>query len=272
MKQLSVLIIYHALLIGYPLRPRLKYIYFWPTKFMSARADVGGRYRKRQRSKEGCLVCRLRRKKCDGRKPSCLGCERNVLLCSWAQEPRETWVVSTSGDDATYSTTATSGENTACRTPLARRRRSCWESPITPNIENIELVDIYEPAFGGHMLRDDVSRMLYQHWLHVTADNLSALQGHQNAFITELPKLALSYPDTVLPSLLALSGVHYSNRVRESAVELTTWTRLAQALQALKYGVTKLVMEEEDNALPLLTTTLVLCFIEVRFPRCRGLE
>lgn len=35
------------------------------------------------RTKSGCFSCRARRKKCDERKPTCLGCERNALACDW---------------------------------------------------------------------------------------------------------------------------------------------------------------------------------------------
>ena len=35
------------------------------------------------RRRTGCLVCRLRRKKCDEDKPICRGCARNSLVCRW---------------------------------------------------------------------------------------------------------------------------------------------------------------------------------------------
>ncbi|SCV06245.1 LANO_0H25290g1_1 [Lachancea nothofagi CBS 11611] len=36
-----------------------------------------------RRSKNGCLTCRNRRKKCDEVKPQCSGCARNMLDCNW---------------------------------------------------------------------------------------------------------------------------------------------------------------------------------------------
>lgn len=113
------------------------------------------------------------------------------------------------------------------------------------------------------MLKDANSSMLYEHWILDTANALSALQGHRNAFVTELPKIALQYPDMVLQSLLALSGIHYCNRSKNNAIQQLTYTHLAQAIQAVKYGLTKHVSGEDNNALPLLVTTLIFCFIEV---------
>ncbi|KAG4432950.1 hypothetical protein IFR05_011570 [Cadophora sp. M221] len=72
----------------------------------------------------------------------------------------------------------------------------------------------------------------------------------------------------VLPSLLALSGVHYCNKYpADPAVKEMAWSHLAQALRALKYAVTRLVAgTDDDMALPLLVTTLMLSVVET----CRG--
>src|ERR1700710_2243246 len=37
-----------------------------------------------RRTRTGCDSCKLRRKKCDERKPICVGCERNSLCCTWS--------------------------------------------------------------------------------------------------------------------------------------------------------------------------------------------
>jgi hypothetical protein len=110
-----------------------------------------------------------------------------------------------------------------------------------------------------------VSQMLYQHWLFETANNLSALRGFGKEFAMELPKLALRYLDTVLQSLLALSGIHYCNKNGNPAVKELAWSHLAQTLRSLKYGLTKHMTGSESQALPLLFTTLVLCIVEVRY-------
>ncbi|KAJ5279555.1 hypothetical protein N7478_004927 [Penicillium angulare] len=41
---------------------------------------------RRERSRNGCLCCRRRRKKCDEQKPVCVGCQRNKISCIWPRE------------------------------------------------------------------------------------------------------------------------------------------------------------------------------------------
>lgn len=108
--------------------------------------------------------------------------------------------------------------------------------------------------------------MLFEHYVHQTANMISFHHGERNAFVTELSKLALIYPDTVLQGLLALSGFHYCNANRDVAVEVATLSHLACALQSLKHGLTKYVARSGHDALPLLLTTLILCFMEVLSP------
>ena len=76
--------------------------------------------------------------------------------------------------------------------------------------------------------------------------------------------------ELVLPSLLAFSGVHYCNKYPNPAVEEMAWSHLAQALRALKYAVTRHVAgSDDDQALPLLVTTLMMSLIEVSVSEAR---
>ncbi|KMP07205.1 hypothetical protein CISG_06823 [Coccidioides immitis RMSCC 3703] len=232
---------------------------------------------KRRRSKDGCRPCRIRKKKCDGRKPTCVSCERNVLLCSWFPNTAAT---DTSKDDAF--------ETGLSLVSHSRKRKlsSCssddsassedhlfptaWESewhehdPL-PDFQDLDVLDIatlrqqptLEPIF-----RSPISLLLYQHWVERTGDVMSAHRGKLNAFKTELPRLAIAYPDTVLQSLLACSGIHYCNAGRTPDIETSTWTHLGLALRSLKYGLTKLVANPGTDPIPLLATALVLCFVE----------
>ncbi|AMD22385.1 HGR046Wp [Eremothecium sinecaudum] len=45
--------------------------------------DSGVVKRTERRSRNGCLTCRSRKKKCDERKPLCTSCRRNMLPCRW---------------------------------------------------------------------------------------------------------------------------------------------------------------------------------------------
>lgn len=123
---------------------------------------------------------------------------------------------------------------------------------------NIRQQPSLQPIF-----RSPTSALLYQHWIERTADVVAAKRGRRNAFVTELPRLAVAYPDTVLQSLLALSGIHYCNGNKLCEVATTTWTHLGLALRSLKHGLTKLMSPEGCDPVPLLTTALVMCFLEV---------
>ncbi|KAJ5107160.1 hypothetical protein N7456_003835 [Penicillium angulare] len=56
---------------------------------------------RRERSRNGCLCCRRRRKKCDEQKPVCVGCQRNKISCIWPGEA--------DGDDTSESYNAECG-------------------------------------------------------------------------------------------------------------------------------------------------------------------
>lgn len=125
-------------------------------------------------------------------------------------------------------------------------------------------------CLGGPYIHHPISRLLFQHWFCQTADQISALRGPSNAFLTELPKLAVRYPDMVLPSLLALSGVHYGNKYTNPVVKEMAWSHLAQALRALKYKLTGFVEGDGEGALEMLVVCLMLSFIEVCYAPCLG--
>ncbi|AET38382.1 Zn(II)2Cys6 transcription factor Ecym_2672 [Eremothecium cymbalariae DBVPG len=52
-----------------------------------------------KRSRNGCLTCRARRKKCDETKPKCIGCQRNLLLCRWSDKEGGSTETSPNGDE-----------------------------------------------------------------------------------------------------------------------------------------------------------------------------
>ncbi|KAH9214096.1 fungal-specific transcription factor domain-containing protein [Leptodontidium sp. 2 PMI_412] len=210
---------------------------------------MAGRAVGKKRS-SGCIPCKARKKKCDGRKPTCVGCERNILLCRWSG-PQEI----VAQNDISTSKAVSISVSTQKNSP-----RSSFPTRTAVLTKG--------PSLSSTVVRHPVSKLLYEHWFCQTAENISALHGNSNAFYTELPKLALRYPDMVLPSLLALSGVHYCNKYpADPAVKEMAWSHLAQALRALKYAVTKHVAgTDADMALPLLVTTLMLSVVET----CRG--
>jgi hypothetical protein len=189
---------------------------------------------KRRRTKHGCLPCRIRKKRCDLRIGTCVACERNVLLCSWPSK------------------------SSLCSTTLGSRgakevvRATQSSGTISPH-----------PSLAGRVLESAVSSLLYQHWIENSANVYSVQRGLDNGFIMILPRLAFQYPDTVLQSLLALSGTHFGNTNISAEVEAAAYTHLGITLRSLKHGLTVHASQPDSDPIPLLATTLVLCFVEV---------
>jgi Fungal specific transcription factor domain/Fungal Zn(2)-Cys(6) binuclear cluster domain len=215
---------------------------FSPTNFTMYAATGSENREKKRRSKDGCLACRVRKKRCDMRKPTCLACERNMLLCRWS---------GTSLPDVSMSRSSS---------PQERRRSSSCSFRADDMAMALARA---QPAFASNMLERPMSSLLYQHFLEQTSNALSIQRGPKNAFLMTLPRLALHYPDTVLQSLLALSGVHYGNKADNAEVRATTWTHLGLTLRSLKHSLTTYASNPGGDPVPLLATTLVLCFIEV---------
>lgn len=210
----------------------------------------------------GCIPCKARKKKCDGRKPACVGCERNVLLCRWSGPDPMDQARTIGPSPARPARDRVRGQDVVKirSTPSPSQKRRSFNTPFP----------LQPSRLGTPKIQHPISLILYEHYLHHTAAALSALRGPHNAFLTELPKLAVRYPDMVLPALLALSGVHYGNMYGNPEVREMAWSHLAQALRALKYAVTRLGDGNRtgeggggEEVLGMLVTTLVLSFIEV---------
>lgn len=66
----------------------------------------------------------------------------------------------------------------------------------------------------------------------------------------------------VLQTLLTLSGVHAQQQGIEG-YQKATWEHQAQALRAVKYGITEYVTSAPRLGLTLSICTLLFCFMEV---------
>lgn len=67
---------------------------------------------------------------------------------------------------------------------------------------------------------------------------------------------------SVLHAILALSGIHYADRV-SPLLGSTTWTHYSEAIRSVRDGITDLGSQNQSDLMPILLTTLILCFIEV---------
>lgn len=235
------------------------------------------------RTKTGCYSCRARRKKCDERKPTCNACERNVLICSWPDEANDNRSQAskqsrkappsshfTAGSPASSSSEVYDADNNSEslleEIPASNSRTDPVVILGNHDPGAVKLMCTYQPLFGQPQpsiygaLRYPTSRILFEYYINKTAGHVSAHPRDFNPFIQQLMPWAISN-ELILQSLLAWSGSHLSLILSE--VKETTCTHYAQAIRGVKYGLTKYSTGAEDVVLPLLISTLMLCFIEV---------
>jgi hypothetical protein len=132
---------------------------------------------KHTRSRNGCITCKARKKKCDEVKPRCAGCRRNQLVCEWPGR------IMKSGHESTLSV--------APPVPVLTRTRSpCTLTPL--------------------------SILLLRHYLVETAAIVVMAPSNKNPCITVLLPLGHT-DDLLMHGLLALSGAHMSHAKRDVA-------------------------------------------------------
>lgn len=243
------------------------------------------RRRKFTRTKTGCQPCKLRKKKCDEQRPSCLACDRNKLICSWPENddrPRSIILASAArkvrrqSHDIENSPSEGLDEDPMAEISFGIPRTNISTvltslQPLLPSSHDVAainlirayqpLLDQPKPAIYG-ALRLPHSRILFEYYYNKTAGRVSAHPQNSNPFIQQLIPWALSN-ELILQSMLAWSGSHLSYIVTE--VQETTCMHYAQAIRGIKHGLTRHATGEQEIILPLLISTLMLCFIEVGF-------
>jgi hypothetical protein len=228
------------------------------------------------KTRTGCIGCRLRRKKCDERRPTCSGCQRNVLLCTWVEDlpngaaqelltrkkRKEKAQPARSASFSTSTPSLTTGEE-GLDNPVSQALTS---SSLAMSLDQYVSATLHPQTlfqFQHNLLRDPKSRILFDHYLHRTNKTVARCRRETNPFIMQLVPIAMSH-DLIFQSLLAFSGIHF-HYSSGTPVGETTLTHYGQAVQAQKFGITFLVSRgNEDTIVPLLITSLILCIVEVR--------
>lgn len=191
----------------------------------------------KRRTKTGCLTCRMRRKKCDELKPSCVACRRNHLPCKWPD------------------TSPTSEEGSSTDTSEGKKvsRQLVKASPS----EGLDLSYVLSSLPSEYQIGD---YYLLQHYLYVTSHQLSGREQTQNPFLEHLMPLALR-DSKVLEGVLAVSGAHLSSDVQR--FENDARSHYAVTLRSVKYTLLAWPTLDTLDLISLLTTTLLLCYFEV---------
>lgn len=239
------------------------------------------------RTRTGCLCCRLRKKKCNEIKPTCSGCQRNSLLCTWPEQhlnlPKsrnKTRKISQVDDasppplrwnsrqehidtESDYDTVEESDTWLNCLGSYENRNGS--EEVRFRNLST-SIPQSLDPQalFNQTIFRNSMSRTLFDHYLDRTNKMMSISPGDRNPFIIQLLPIAMEHSG-LFECVLALSGVHYADRMGDP-VDETTWSHYGKALQRQKMDLTAISQGNEGAIIPALITSLILCTIEVISP------
>ncbi|KAF5667706.1 aromatic amino acid aminotransferase I [Fusarium denticulatum] len=213
--------------------------------------------RNHPRSKNGCLTCRTKRKKCDEVKPVCSSCTRTGQECAWPTQ-ENTSHRPIPEDGSPHEPPGAPGPSTDS---AALQSTSTSSSPRAA------------PTYGNLVNISDNSRPLYQQYLDITAEMLTrgpCLDG--NPFIHYL--LPLAATDTlVLDCILAIGGAHLtvndttSTIQRARALEVATRghyaTVLAGLQKLLSYETGQIILPDEHTGrstpIRVLLILLLLC-------------
>lgn len=221
---------------------------------------------KKRRSKSGCLTCRLRHKKCEEQKPTCDGCMRNHLICTWPQTNQSRKSKSISKERLTHASNGI--KPPTWKRPMTPILYTASPSPIPPDAGmTTELSVVAVPG----LLRRPISQWpilyriphslkLLQHYVESTSTKLSAFARCPNPFLHIFLPLACD-SDDILHALLALSSSHLS-AADERFIPIAC-SHYAVALRAAKYLVTEVAQGDYSRSQHLLTLLLLLSHFEV---------
>ncbi|KEF52700.1 uncharacterized protein A1O9_11117 [Exophiala aquamarina CBS 119918] len=222
------------------------------------------------RRRTGCLVCRLRRKKCDEEKPVCRGCARNVLVCRWpplqngefcndARSWRQTRPTPT---EQLHSDLQSSHLDRESSTLSFHTSNSTKWSPAYPLGQLLAGL-----SSKPMLLRTEVGSHFFQHFLELVALQLSSRNDPENPWISLFIPLAMG-DELVMSTLLALGGANlctYSGHALKQ-----TYSFYAVALRSVKHRVTELVQGNYSHLLNTLVTTIALSQFEAMIGDTRG--
>lgn len=181
------------------------------------------------RSRQGCLTCRRRKKKCDEVKPICAACLRNTLGCVWpAPGPQKGC---TEGGSTSRQQTIHYSQDTASRFDV-------WALTLVSTQPKVPTATIplapSQFALPESVSSESETWRLLDHYLKDTANRLACLQDGQNPFLHTILPAALN-DELLMNSILALSGVHMMQRVPrlDPALQSLVWSSYTRALKQL---------------------------------------
>ncbi|KAI8691267.1 hypothetical protein NCS56_00118700 [Fusarium sp. Ph1] len=221
-----------------------------------------GRRGQFKRSRNGCLTCRSRRKKCNEERPRCIGCRRNYLECNWPveQDHRTSSPPSPRQQDPGQSDLALHSQDflTSPSGEIVSRAAEA-EKPVKESLWTI--------SFGSftHLTRSCTltpeSPLLLQHYLTTTATMLP-MPANENAFITEIIPAA-SVDDLLMHSVLVVSGAHMNfEDGSDGAAQKATLCHYSSLIRLLRVEFSELQASDIRKLVRLLLILVILCHFE----------
>ncbi|KAJ4239278.1 hypothetical protein NW760_003033 [Fusarium oxysporum] len=226
--------------------------------------------RNHPRSKNGCLTCRTKRKKCDEVKPICTACERSQQDCLWPKSEENQQSDMQLGENTTQASSSNPPQNISLAAYSLPNVQSGSRAAATSSPRAA-------PTYGNLAYLSDNSRRLYQHYINVTAEMLTrgpSLDG--NPFIQYLLPLA-SHDALVLNCVLAIGGAHVvindtsSSREGARGLEVAARGHYANVLSGIQkllyYRTGKTIHTPEADTTPpspsrVLLILLLLCVFD----------
>jgi hypothetical protein len=237
------------------------------------------------RTRNGCLTCRQRKKKCDETKPRCIACNRNMLRCKWpraaASASENTAVPASQRTEKTQSKSKQSVDRSSHVSSLCGQDQDVFhdETAVGQNAS-------YRAPRGGdcsftgtsiHWSKDigsflgaeraalltPSSHVLLEHYLAETGPLLATTPVKINPFVTYIIPLCYS-DDLLMHTVLALSGSHLCcKQPGDFDLERATYLHCASVLQSLRIAFQNVRAASTSKVVRLLVILLMLCHFEV---------
>jgi hypothetical protein len=211
--------------------------------------------RNHPRSRNGCLTCRTKRKKCDEVKPTCTGCVRSKQDCVWPSPDKNQQTDTQLGQSDGVTQDGNCIANSNQQLIFDLKDSSVPATLVIPQATNTpsSLSPRAALTYGNLAYLSDDSRPLYQQYLDFTAEMLTrgpTVDG--NPFINYLLPLAAK-DQLVLDCVLAIAGAHLTvnnSTIAGRGLEVVTRGHFARVLA----GLQKLLSYDTGKLIPATDT------------------
>lgn len=219
------------------------------------------------RSRNGCLTCRKRKKKCDEIWPLCTNCAGKGLECKWPAGRKSNERI------ATISTGESPAESTSLSPTTGYSGDAC---PVESDITADYIVDssapgiMWNPMLNSFMAPDracsttPVSVRFLEHYLSRTGVMLAMVPPSKSPFITSLVPTAYM-DDLLMHAMLAVSGAHLSFKQPENdEVIQATMSHYNAVIRNIRQEIGQPDLQNDAvKTTRLLIVLIMLCHYEV---------